>query len=266
MSNDSHSEPPAVFVCTLTRTVVLHGSHCRGEIWPAERAHTNMQNVIRLPAQATSHTLTSTQRITKSHQLFLLTVSDSCTDQSQFEMKTWAGLLPGSEASRCCWSNPDAERLCPYLHSSPLPDSNLCSPAQQQQQQLLLQQRSTPICRTQTNTSWASIKHRLSSPAVLGCQRETERVSPEQPPSPSQHFHYVSLDKLLPPSPPPLHVLPPPLSCSQSCFLALRHHRYSLALRDSPFIHSVSHESQPAEESAVTVCLLFSFTLRYEVS
>lgn len=135
MSNDSHSEPPAVFVCTLIRTVVLHGSHCRGEIWPAERAHTNMQNVIRLPAQATSHTLTSTQRITKSHQLFLLTVSDSCTDQSQFEMKTWAGLLPGSEASRCCWSNPDAERLCPYLHSSPLPDSNLCSPAQQQQQQ-----------------------------------------------------------------------------------------------------------------------------------
>lgn len=204
MSNDSHSEPPAVFVCTLTRTVVLHGSHCRGEIWPAERAHTNMQNVIRLPAQATSHTLTSTQRITKSHQLFLLTVSDSCTDQSQFEKITWAGLLPGSEASRCCWSNPDAERLCPYLHSSPLPDSNLCSPAQQQQQQqLLLQQRSTPICRTQTNTSWASIKHRLSSPAVLGCQRETERVSPEQPPSPSQHFHYVSLDKLLPPSPPP---------------------------------------------------------------
>ena len=113
---------------------------------------------------------------------------------------------------------------------------------------LLLHRRSAAICRAQTDTSWASIKHQLSSPAVLGCQRETESVSPEQPPSPSEHFHYVSLDKLLPPPPP--HVLPPPLSCSQSCFLALRHHTYSLALRDSPFIHSVSLESQPAGESA----------------
>ena len=125
---------------------------------------------------------------------------------------------------------------------------------------LLLHRRSAAICRAQTDTSWASIKHQLSSPAVLGCQRETESVSPEQPPSPSEHFHYVSLDKLLP---------PPPLTSSPLLWAA---HNLVSSLSDTTRTHSLweihlsftafhlNHSRQ--KNQLVTECLLFSFTLR----
>lgn len=100
-------------------------------------------------------------------------------------------IPPGSEGSRCYWSNPDAEQLRPYLHSSQCWILTCVHP--------LNSDVANVLCHAQTNTSWASINHQISSPAVHVCASEMESVSSEQPSSLVEHFHYVSLNKLLPP-------------------------------------------------------------------
>lgn len=107
------------------------------------------------------------------------------------------GLPPGNEANRCYWSNPDAEQLRPYLHRSQVPVFNLCSPAKQRCFYASTHFLSCRQQHAQTNASWASINHQISSPAVHACEREMERVL-------SEHCHYVSLNKLLPPP----HIIP----------------------------------------------------------